>query len=292
MHFTPETLLVDDRVDRDRGLAGLAVADDQLALAAADRDHRVDRLDAGLQRLVHRLAVRDARRDDVDLRVAVERATERVDHAAEHRLADPLQIRLDRDRQRLEPVGLQPQRPGRDASDGQPAFREQVRAPDRVDQLQRPRPGLRGQLVADLQDDPLAGARTQAVDQTRRPRQLDLDRPGPRGAVGQPERRCRPARRDLHRDRERLGPQRPRLGEQPDQHRDQRHDQKRAHPFAHHAADPFVADAPSSAPPSPVSGSPASGVGSASASAGAPSRRRSSSASSSSRTPGSAARAR
>ena len=39
-------LLVDDRVDGDGGLAGLAVADDQLALAAADRDHRVDGLDA------------------------------------------------------------------------------------------------------------------------------------------------------------------------------------------------------------------------------------------------------
>ena len=46
------SLLVDDRVDRDRGLAGLAVADDQLALAAADRGHGVDGLDAGLQRLV------------------------------------------------------------------------------------------------------------------------------------------------------------------------------------------------------------------------------------------------
>ena len=32
-------LLIDDRVERDGGLAGLAVADDQLALAAADRDH-------------------------------------------------------------------------------------------------------------------------------------------------------------------------------------------------------------------------------------------------------------
>jgi hypothetical protein len=53
-------LLVDDRVDRDRRLAGLAVADDQLALAAADRDHRVDGLDAGLQRLGHRLPVGDA----------------------------------------------------------------------------------------------------------------------------------------------------------------------------------------------------------------------------------------
>ena len=49
--------LVDDRVDRDRGLAGLPVTDDQLALATADRRHRVDRLDAGLQRLLHRLAV-------------------------------------------------------------------------------------------------------------------------------------------------------------------------------------------------------------------------------------------
>ena len=47
----PVVALVDDRVDRDRGLAGLAVADDQLALAAADGGHGVDGLDAGLQRL-------------------------------------------------------------------------------------------------------------------------------------------------------------------------------------------------------------------------------------------------
>ena len=60
-------LLVDDRVDRDGRLAGAAVADDQLALAAADRDHRVDRLDAGLQRLLHRLADDDAGRLDLDL---------------------------------------------------------------------------------------------------------------------------------------------------------------------------------------------------------------------------------
>ena len=38
--------LIDDGVDRDRGLAGLAVADDQLALAAPDRDQAVDRLQA------------------------------------------------------------------------------------------------------------------------------------------------------------------------------------------------------------------------------------------------------
>src|SRR5690606_24106638 len=76
-------------------LAGLAVADDQLALPAADRNHRVDRLDAGLQRLVHRLAADDARRLHLDLAelrgfdraAAVDRLAERVDHAAEHGLA-------------------------------------------------------------------------------------------------------------------------------------------------------------------------------------------------------------
>src|SRR5258708_7194315 len=39
-----DRLLVQDGVDGDRGLAGLAVADDQLALAAADRDQGVDGL--------------------------------------------------------------------------------------------------------------------------------------------------------------------------------------------------------------------------------------------------------
>ena len=89
-------LLVDDRVDRDGGLARLAVADDQLALAAADRHHRVDRLEAGLHRLADRLAGDDARRhllDDVEfLRVdralAVDRLAERVDDAADQRRAD------------------------------------------------------------------------------------------------------------------------------------------------------------------------------------------------------------
>ena len=48
-------------------LPGLPVADDQLALAAADRDHRVDGLDAGLQRLANRLPVDNARRDALDV---------------------------------------------------------------------------------------------------------------------------------------------------------------------------------------------------------------------------------
>src|SRR5271156_5832245 len=48
--------LIDDRVDGYSGLAGLAIADDQLALSAADDEHRIDGLDAGLERFLDRLA--------------------------------------------------------------------------------------------------------------------------------------------------------------------------------------------------------------------------------------------
>ena len=98
----PPVSLVDDRVHGDSGLARLAVADDQLALAAADGDHRVDGLDAGLERLLHRLAVGDAGGDDVELagdasrldrRSAVERHAQRVHHAAEQRLAGGISSR-------------------------------------------------------------------------------------------------------------------------------------------------------------------------------------------------------
>ncbi len=89
-------LLVDDRVDREGALAGLAVADDQLALAAADRDEGVDGLDAGLDRRVDALAGDDAGGDALDRTsrrrgdgaLVVERAAERVHDAAEKRLAD------------------------------------------------------------------------------------------------------------------------------------------------------------------------------------------------------------
>ena len=47
-------LLIDDRVDRDRGLADGAVADDELALAAAEREQRIDDDETGLDRLGHR----------------------------------------------------------------------------------------------------------------------------------------------------------------------------------------------------------------------------------------------
>src|SRR5262249_30678736 len=91
-----QRLLIENRVERDCRLAGLAVADDQLALAAADRDQRVDRLQAGGHRLVHRLARGDAGRPDVDAAppprlhpaAAVEPSAERGDHAAEPTPAD------------------------------------------------------------------------------------------------------------------------------------------------------------------------------------------------------------
>jgi hypothetical protein len=91
-----ETLLVEDRVDGDGGLAGLAVADDQLTLATTDRGHRVDRLDAGLQRLAHRLAAHDAGGLDLhaaqlhacQVALAVDRLAERVHDAAEDAVTD------------------------------------------------------------------------------------------------------------------------------------------------------------------------------------------------------------
>ena len=78
-----------------RRLAGLAVADDELALAAADGDHGVDGLDAGLQRLLDALALDHARGLELDRAelvgldgaLVVERTAERVDDAADHGLA-------------------------------------------------------------------------------------------------------------------------------------------------------------------------------------------------------------
>src|SRR5256886_5244872 len=91
-----ERLLVQNGVERDRGLAGLAVTDDQLALAAADRNQRIDRLQPGRHRLVDRFARNDAGRLDVDAHplvaldraLAVDRITERIDDPAEQALAD------------------------------------------------------------------------------------------------------------------------------------------------------------------------------------------------------------
>ena len=87
--------LVDDGVDGDGGLAGGAVADDEFALAAADRDHGVDAHDAGLDGLADRAAFDDARGDFFnrvggvvrDRALAVDGRAEGVDDAAEEALA-------------------------------------------------------------------------------------------------------------------------------------------------------------------------------------------------------------
>ena len=51
------SFLVDYRVNRDSGFSGLAVADDQFSLPAADRNHGINGFDAGLDRLLQHLLV-------------------------------------------------------------------------------------------------------------------------------------------------------------------------------------------------------------------------------------------
>src|SRR5438552_15429605 len=88
-------LLIDDGVEDDGGLSGLAVAYDQLALAASDGNHRVNSLNAGLQWLANGLAVEYARCDALqqiallrrDGALPVHQLAQRIDHAANQFLA-------------------------------------------------------------------------------------------------------------------------------------------------------------------------------------------------------------
>ena len=88
--------LVDDRVDGDRGLTYRAVADDQLALPAPERQQRIDDDQAGLNRLDHEIPVDDFRGRALDRlhrrcrdgALAVERPPQRIDDAAEQRRPD------------------------------------------------------------------------------------------------------------------------------------------------------------------------------------------------------------
>ncbi len=86
----PRVFLVDDSVHRHCRLAGLAIADDQLALAASDRHHGINGLEPRLERLAHRLTLNDRerpafnrprrfRRDDA---LAVKGQTKRIHHPA------------------------------------------------------------------------------------------------------------------------------------------------------------------------------------------------------------------
>ena len=95
MHSIARTGLVFDGVQADRGLAGLTVADDEFSLATADRYHRVDGLDASLQRHPDGRPLQDAGRRAFDRAVcigrnrplAVNRAAECIHDTAEQRLA-------------------------------------------------------------------------------------------------------------------------------------------------------------------------------------------------------------
>src|SRR5579863_6856685 len=87
--------VVDDGVEQNRGLAGLPVADDQLALAAADGDHGVNGLETGGHRLTNPLAVNDAGGEALDGKrliggdgpLVIDRLPERVHYATNHGVA-------------------------------------------------------------------------------------------------------------------------------------------------------------------------------------------------------------
>jgi hypothetical protein len=88
-------LLVEDRVDRDGGLARLPVAEDQFALAAPDGNERVDDLQPSLQWHGDRGAVHDGRGGSLDGQAPgddhgarfVQRSAKRVDDAAQQAVA-------------------------------------------------------------------------------------------------------------------------------------------------------------------------------------------------------------
>ena len=87
--------LVQNGVDRDGGLAGLPVAEDQFALAAADRNERIDDDEAGLQRHGDGSAVHDGRGGAFDGQTlaggdrpfAIEWPAQRVDDAPDQSIA-------------------------------------------------------------------------------------------------------------------------------------------------------------------------------------------------------------
>src|SRR5665213_3062135 len=87
--------LVEDGVDGDGSLAGLAIAENQFALATTDRDQCVDGFQAGLQGHTHSRAIHDVWcrtfNGETFLRsdraFAVERIAQWVDHASQQTFA-------------------------------------------------------------------------------------------------------------------------------------------------------------------------------------------------------------
>ena len=88
----PVVALVQNRVNGDSGLAGLTVTNNQLTLAATNRNHRVDGFQPGLERLEHGTAHHHAGSlqfqsttlaQVLDFAQAVNRVAQRVNHAAQ-----------------------------------------------------------------------------------------------------------------------------------------------------------------------------------------------------------------
>ena len=88
--------LVDDGIDGNGCLTGLAVTDNQLTLSATNRYHGVHSLQTGLKRLIHRLAEDDSRcltfqrhfiKFSAYQSFAIKRRTQRVYYTAQHTLS-------------------------------------------------------------------------------------------------------------------------------------------------------------------------------------------------------------
>ena len=89
------SLLVDDGIDRDRGLTSLTVADDELTLTSSDRDHRVDSFDTGLKRGIYALTGNNAAGNSLNLTIfgcldrafAIDGLSESVNYSSKHCIA-------------------------------------------------------------------------------------------------------------------------------------------------------------------------------------------------------------
>src|SRR4029077_11162935 len=81
--------LIENCIDGDGGLAGCTIADDEFALAPADRDHCVDGHDPCLNGLAYAFALDNAESDvldrvklrSVDRSLAIERFSQGIHHA-------------------------------------------------------------------------------------------------------------------------------------------------------------------------------------------------------------------
>ena len=94
-----EAFLVDDGINSDGGLAGLPVTDDQLTLAASDRNHRINSLQTCLKRFLHRLTVDDTwglsvqrhleSISQIKISLSIDCHSQRIDYTSQEAVIDP-----------------------------------------------------------------------------------------------------------------------------------------------------------------------------------------------------------